>query len=456
MTKLRLYQKNTLSEVSVLFHTGTTKIVLVMPTGSGKTTIANYMLGHTNKRVLILAHRDELVDMISSGLSVDHAVIKAGRPITDARIQIGMMQTVAKHLDKMPNFDWVISDEAHLALAPTWLQILRHYDHAWQLGMSATPCRLDGKGLGEIYEKIVYGPSIQELTKSGYLVPCRVYSPAQINTRALKASREYNLEQAADLLNRPAITGDVIGHFRRLASDRRTIVFCSSRKHADDVAAQFRDAGISAANVDGAHGRLDRRERIDAFRSGQTQVLCNVDLLTTGFDCPEIGAAIMLRPTQSLALYLQMIGRILRPHPSKRDAILIDHVGAVVSHGMPDATREWTLQGRVKSPRPPPVRECQNCFRAHSPAPKCPSCGYVYPAATRERPAVQVIPGTLEEMTPERIKAIKEAELRDILKFARTEKELKIVAKIKGYDWRWVGHIMRARKYRSSWAIGRA
>lgn len=453
MAVLRHYQRDTLSEVSALLHTGPTKIVLVMPTGAGKTTIANYMLEHTKKRVLVLAHRDELVDMISSGLSVDHAVIKAGMPITDARIQVGMMQTVAKRLDKMPGFDWVISDECHLALCPTWIQILHHYDHAWQLGMSATPCRLDGKGLGEIYQQIVYGPSIKELTSSGYLVPCRVYSAAKIDTSVLRKTREYNLEQAADLLNRSAITGDVIGHFRRLAGNRRTIVFCSSRAHADSVAAEFQAAGISAVNVDGTYSKTERKKRIDWFRSGLIQVLCNVDLLTTGFDCPEISAAILLRPTQSLALFLQMIGRILRPHPSKRDAVLIDHVGAVVSHGMPDATREWTLQGRVKSPKPPPVRECQNCYMAHSPAPKCPGCGYVYPTESRPRQEVQVIPGTLEEMTPERIRAIKDAELRDILRFARTEKELRIIAKIKGYDSGWIYHVMRARKHRAPWAI---
>jgi DNA repair protein RadD len=435
--QLRPYQTRALAEVQNAYRSGRRAPLLCSPTGSGKSAMVGYMLSRTKKRTLILAHRLELVEMISEALPVPHGLITAGKGTSPDQVQVGMMQTVARRLRDLPPFDWVISDEAHLAVCPTWLGILKHYSAAWHLGMSASPCRLDGKGLGEHFDTIVHGPSIRELTDRGFLVPCRVFAPPVEFGAVKKSGGDFNMEDAARALDKAAITGSAVAHLRKLGRGRRAIVFCCNRAHADHVAAEFRAGGFSAVNVDGAMTPADRRHRIAEFRAGRVEVLVNVELLTTGFDCPEIDVGIFLRPTQSLALYLQMVGRILRIFPGKRQAILLDHVGNVLRHGMPDEAREWTLDGRLKRTTPPPVRMCPSCYAAFAPAPRCPSCGYVFAAAAKPR-QIEQRAGELVELRPGDGAASKAAELQALLKSAKTRADLEAIARSRGYKPNWV------------------
>lgn len=382
---LRDYQDQAMRAVQGVYRSGRRRALLVAPTGSGKSAMTRYMLGRTTKRTLILCHRSELQDMIAEAMPVPFGIIGGSRRVPSENVHLGMMQTVSRRLADLPTYDWVISDEAHLAMCATWRRILGHYSAAWHLGMSATPCRLDGQGLGAEYEEIVYGPSVRELTERGFLVPCRVFAPPV--RAALKGG---TMAQDADALDHASITGDAIEHYQRLARGRQAIVFCSSRQHADNVAAQFTQAGLFAANVDGAMQDSERRRRIADFRARRLQVLVNVDLLTTGFDCPQIECGIMLRRTDSLALFLQKVGRILRLNDGKRDAVLLDHVGNVLKHGMPDADREWTLEGREKRRQAVSVCQCPKCYAAHTPGPRCPSCGHVYTSAAGRTPPKQV------------------------------------------------------------------
>lgn len=450
--QLRPYQAIALADLQNAYRSGKRAPLLCSPTGSGKSAMTKYMLGRTQKRVLYLCHRAELMEMICDDLKsagLPYNVIAAGTsPLRHGHlISVGMMQTVGRRLDSLPDFEWVISDEAHLAMAPTWLRILQHFRSAWHLGMSATPCRLDGKGLGEFYDQIVYGPSVRELTDRGYLSPCRVFAPAPANDVAMikKSGSDFNMDDAARLLDKAAITGSAVAHMRRRAPGRQAIVFCCNRAHADHVAEQFRAEGFTAANIDGSMSAGDRRRRLADFRAKRLDVLTNVELLTTGFDCPQIDVAIFLRPTQSLALYLQMVGRILRIAPGKPDAILLDHVGNVLRHGMPDALREWTLKGRAKRSAPPPVRQCSQCYAAFSPAPKCPACGFTFPIAVKRRGTAER-DGELVELSGDEVAArmhhLRNAPLKELLKSARTREALEEIRKARGYHPAWTGRML--------------
>lgn len=388
--------------------------------------------------------------MISSSLKIPHAVLKAGGRTPDEQIVVGMMPTVARRLADLPKFQWVISDECHLAMSPTWSAVLVHYGDAWHLGQSATPCRLDGRPLGEAYQQIVYGPSVKELTARGFLSPCRVFAPPQKLEPIKKSGSDFNLDAAAEQLDTRAITGSAVQHLRRLGPDRRAIVFTCNRAHCEHVAEEFRQGGFSAISVDGS--MPDRKQRIKAHRNGEFQVLVNVELCATGYDDPKLEAGIFLRPTDSLALYLQMVGRILRVADGKRDALLLDHVGAVLMHGMPDDDREWTLEGRPKKQAIPAVRQCPECYACHAPAPRCPQCQHVYVAAKPRRVAPDRVDGELGEVTAEQVKARRAAELKAQIAAAwrqPTDAEaraaLQVIARERGYKPGFVWQQMQLR-----------
>jgi superfamily II DNA or RNA helicase len=260
--------------------------------------------------------------------------------------------------------------------------------------------------------------------------------------------RELSLQDAAALLDRPAITGDAVTHYARHAAGRRALVWCCTRPHAEHVAEVFSAAGYPALAVDASH--TDRAARIAAFRGGHIQILTSVDLLTTGYDDPALAAGIMLRYTESLTLYLQMVGRLLRPAPGKRDAILLDHVGNVLEHNLPDAAREWTLDGRPKRTTAA-IRQCPQCYAVFAASLRCPACGYTLASQSdrhtrRPRPEQD---GELVELSAERLDALRNANLRDLLRLARTREDLQLIAAARGYKAAWIHHVMTHRQRRS-------
>lgn len=445
--ELRSYQSVALAGVRSAYRRGKRAPLLCSPTGSGKSAMTKYMLGETKKTVLYLCHRSELMEMIHDDLEregIPHGVIagSTGRYRDNYQIHIGMMQTIHNRLGALPKFEWVISDEAHLTMAPTWLAILKHYNESYHLGMSATPCRLDGRGLGEIYDEIVYGPSVRELTDLGYLLPCRVLAPPQVQAGQWAIDPKKSMSEASAILNRPKITGSAIAEFRKLGPGHQAVVFCCDRQHAADVAAQFRAEGFAAANVDGTMDA--ERERRPLFRdliARKLDVITNVDLLTTGWDCPQIDVGIDLATTQSLALYLQKIGRVLRIYPGQRQAWWLDHVGSVFRHGLPDAEREWTLDGRIKRAAPPSVRQCPECYSVFAPAPRCPSCGHVFLIVPKKKKLLDSAPGDLAEVfrsdVERREHYLKTASYSVLMKEAKTLQALQDIAKARGYDMAW-------------------
>ncbi len=449
---LRPHQTAALEGVQAVYRTGRRRALLVAPTGFGKSALTRHMLGRTTKRSLILCHRENLRDMISGSLDVPHGVI-GERGDSRAKIQVGMMQTVSRRLDKLQEFEFVISDEAHLAMCATWRRILQHYGKAWHLGLSATPCREDGQGLGAEYSDIVYGMGVRELTARGYLVPLRLFAPPIQADLPMQSGKEFNTAADAAALDKASITGDVIEHWRRLASGKLTLGFCGSRDHAKHCAEQFRGAGIPAAHVDGSMPKSEQDRILADFAARRILVLFNVDLLTTGFDCPQIECLLLLRRTKSLALFLQMIGRALRTFLGKSEAVIIDHVGNLHVHGHPDADREWTLDGRPQRSAAATVLMCPKCYAAHRPTPRCPSCDYVYATAVaRARKQIEQREGKLEEIVRDEAKQFGGRSLQEALKHARSLGEddarhaLTELQRALGYKPGWVMMQMQLRR----------
>lgn len=403
---LRPYQQRAIDDLRAAFRNGARAPLLVGPTGMGKTIIFSAIAASAaakGRSALVLVHRRELIHQASRKLAdagVDHGVIAAGMPSADAPIQVASVQTLIRRLHTVPEPpDLIIIDEAHHAAAGSWQAIINHWPGVLRIGVTATPCRLDGKGLGNVFDALIEGPSVQMLTSAGYLSPARIYAPPMVaNLSGIrKRAGDYAIDQAADAMARPTVTGDAIKHYRKLGGDQQAIAFCCNVNHAVSVRDSFATAGISSELLLG--NTPDRDDVVARFASGQTRILVTVDVVSEGFDIPAAGCAILLRPTQSLGLYLQQVGRVLRPAPGKDAAVILDHVGNVTRHGFPDDHRRWTLEHgapRAAGSAAPSVRTCPQCFAAFKPAPWCPVCGHEQQQA-KPRP-LQQIDGELREL----------------------------------------------------------
>jgi superfamily II DNA or RNA helicase len=399
---------------------------------------------------MVLVHRRELIAQTTTKLQlagVQHGIIAAGIQSAAAPIQVASVQTLARRLAQISTApDLVVIDEAHHATAGSWQRALDHWPHALRLGVTATPTRMDGRGLSAVFDRLVFGPSVADLVGAGYLTNWKIYAPPQIAdlSHIRRRAGDYAIDQAAEAMDRPTVTGDAIAHYNRLAAGQRGIAFCCNVQHAEHVASSFNAAGIAAATLLGSTDPLVRDSTVQQFAAGQIQVLVTVDVVSEGFDIPAAGCAILLRPTQSLGLYLQQVGRVLRPAPGKAAAIVLDHVGNVHRHGFPDDPRDWSLDDRLKRAAgaggaAPSVRTCPACFAAFKPAPLCPCCGAACAPPPR---TIRQQDGELKEL--QRVNAqLRKAERRK----ARTIGELLALAKQRGYSpaWAWKVHNARSR-----------
>lgn len=455
---LRPYQERAVSELRLAFRNGSRAPLLAMPTGAGKTQVFSHITASAadlGRSVLILVHRRELVRQASAKLTaagVTHGVIAAGTKPTDAPVQLASVQTLTRrmaHLTWSP--DLIIIDEAHHAVAGSWARVLNHWPTAYRLGVTATPCRLDGRGLSDVFDQLVLGPSVLELVTNGYLSPHRFYAPpvkADLSGLRTRAG-DFTPEDVAERMTRPTVTGDAIEHYRRIADGLPAIAFCCTVKHATAVCHSFAAAGYRSALVTGDMPAAERDANIAGLASGAVQVLVSVDVISEGTDVPNVAAAILLRPTQSESLYLQQVGRILRPQPGKT-AVVLDHVGNVHRHGFPDDHRHWSLDAAPRKQRgsstpAPSVRMCPECFAAFKPAPICPVCGAdCQPKPTRQ---LQQVDGELRELkrTAKVIEFEERHARRTEVGRARTLDALLAVAKNRGYSAGWAYRIHNAR-----------
>lgn len=402
-------------------------------------------LAARQRRAWILVHRQELLTQTSRALTewgVDHALVSPQFSfVPHAALQVASVQTLVRRLDKLPAPDLIICDEAHHAVSPTYRTIIERHP-VKLLGVTATPARLDGKGLGDMFSKMVIGPTVADLTRDGFLAPATVFAPpSQIDMQGVgKVAGDYARGETAARVDKPTITGDAVQHYTRICPGVPAIAFCVSVVHAEHVARDFAAAGYRAASVDGSMPDPQRRSLIQGLASGSVQVLTSCDLISEGLDIPSVTAAILLRPTYSLALARQQIGRALRPAAGKARAVILDHAGNVLRHGLPTEEIEWTLEsgGRRKTGdggKAVGVKQCAECFCAYpATADHCPECGTIPAKQPRE---VEQIAGDLVEfdaILADKRKAAARAEVGR----AKTLDELKRIARERNYRYGWV------------------
>ena len=456
MLSLRPYQIDGENKIRQAFVQGHKAPLYVLPTGGGKTVLfasIAHSAQRRGKRVMILAHRVELVDQIVSALkqfNVDPDVVAANYARRNSRTEhtviVASVQTLAHRMEHIPKPTLIICDEAHhCADGNTWSRIFAYYTDAKRLGVTATPVRLDGRGLASTYDHMIRGPNTPELIEMGFLVRPRVFAPPTVDTSGLHLrAGEFKTDEATELMDVPSITGDALSHYRQHANGLPGLAFCTSVDHADHVAEQFRAGGVSAIALNGGTNREVRRLAVQEFRDGKIKILCSCDLFSEGFDVPGAHIGILLRPTASEGLFLQQVGRLLRPAPGKTHAIILDHVGNTVRHGMPDEAREWELTSNTinKKKAKPGVRVCAKCWAA-SPARAraCVDCGHIFEVQPRQE--IVEKDGQLVELTAEQV--AKRRERQDQGR-AATLAQLQEIARIKGRKPGWAEHVLAGRE----------
>lgn len=454
MISLRPYQDRLLDQVRGAYAQNVRAVLLVSPTGSGKTVMFAEMARRVlarQERVTIAVHRDELVDQVSETLTdfgVPHGILAGGSKQFDWPVTVASVFTLARHLGRAPAPRLAIIDEAHhVTLKSTWGKVVKAWERSLVLGVTATPQRLSGEGLGAVFQTMIQGPTVGTLITAGFLCDYRLFAPGAPDTAALHLrGGDYQAAESAGLMNKPSITGNAVQHYRQIADGLPAVAFCVSVQHAEDVAAEFRAAGYRSVSIDGGTDRLLRRQTVADFRRGAINVLVSCDLISEGFDMPGIHCGIFLRPTASLGLYLQQIGRCLRTFEGKDRAILLDHAGNSRRHGLPDDPREWTLAGReaglaAKNPVLA-TRTCGKCYavvRAFTQV--CPECGYHFPVTPR---VVATVEGQLAEVDRDKVRHLRVAETFR----AASLQELVELGKKRRYaePERWARHVYYARQ----------
>ncbi len=451
MIQLRPYQQALIDGGRNAYRDRVRSVLFNLPTGGGKTVTASTIVhGAAQKQNVVwwLCHRRELVAQASQtfhALGIPHGTVQAGHVSNpQALVQVGSIQTVAKRLRELPEPALIVFDECHHIGAASWSDIFNAYPRAKVLGLTATPWRLDGQGLGRWFEVMIEGPTVAELIENGSLCRYRLFAPATPDLSGVGTTAgDYQRGALAKAMDKPQIVGDAIGHYLKLCPGKRAVAFAAGVENSKHIVAQFIAAGIRAEHVDGGMTADERDAAVDRFRRGETLVLSNADLFGEGFDVPAIEAAILLRPTKSLSLYLQQVGRALRPCEGKTEAIILDHAGNSLIHGLPDDVREWSLEDREKksraAPSEVPIKQCSECFFVYRPAPKCPQCGHVAEVKARE---IEVVEGTLAEVRKDDLRSITvHTPMREI----QTLEGLRTLARLRGYKRGWATHVWNER-----------
>ena len=381
---LRPYQQQAVDAVIASIDSSP---ILVAPTGSGKTVMACEIIRRLDRRVLFVAHRRELIAQARDRLAahgVPAGVIMAGAVPTPGNVQVASVQTLARRF--VPDTDLVIIDECHHAAANGYAFALS----LPRIGLTATPFRLDGKPLKGMFGEIVVAAYTDELIESGVLVRPKFFAPDSPDRGKLKTKRgDFVSSELSATMAKIELVGSMIGHWKRLAEGRRTVAFAVDVDHARMIAEQFKDAGVASAVISAETPKSERDESLAALRSGEITVIANCMVLTEGWDLPALECIIIARPTQSLGLHLQMIGRVMRIADGKPGAVVIDHAGNLLEFGDPTARIEYSLTESIDKPSESDpdfgLKRCPNCYALiPGGSGTCPECGYVFPSRTIE------------------------------------------------------------------------
>ena len=447
--ELRLYQEQAIERLRAAVARDR-RVVCVAPTGSGKGKMLAWLAAAKKKHVLIAVHRTELVAQTVAALAeaeVACGIIAAGhaeRP--EFAVQIAMISTLTRpeRLARWAGWDpaLMLFDESHHLITKSWGRLIEVFPHAYLIGFTATPLRLDGKGLGRIFKDMVVGATVKELIADGYLSPVVHFAPpSQLDLADIKTiAGDFDAEEAAERMRRARLVGDAIQHYQNHIHGP-AIAYACTIAHSRELAAEFCDAGIRAVHVDAGTKEADRAVAVAGLGNGEVDIIFNVGLFTEGLDVPALAGVLLLRPTKSLGLYLQMCGRALRVAPGKDHAVILDHAKNVFEHGLVDDDQVWSLADRSKRKAKktgPVVR-------------KCPSCAAIIPAAARICPHCDavlvpelVIPdfadGELQPVDPVMVTRQRIAAMprwRQLEWAAGNLDRLRLIAEVRGYQPGW-------------------
>ena len=437
--QLRDYQLTDVERLRDEFRKGARAPIYQLATGGGKTVVFSHIIqaaAMRGRRTGVFVHRRELIKQTSNKLDwtgTAHGIMAAGLDRDhDALVQVLSIQSAVNR--KLPDFDFIVIDEAHHARAETWHKLLASQTKARLLGVTATPARTDGKGLGVkwggLFDSMVCGPSMQELVDAGHLAPSKCFVPARlIDTRGLKkVAGDYRLDELAARAS--VVTGDAIREYRDKALGRTAIAFCVNVEHAQNVASAFSAAGFRAACVHGKTPKDERDRLIAGLGDGSLDILTSCELISEGLDVPAVGAVILLRPTHSLIMALQQIGRGMRPAPGKDCLVVLDHAGNTVKHGLPEEDRDWSLDGVEK----------RGGGGFHEPDPD----------AERDGPTGPVfIDGELVAAAPDPLARWKRMGYYEFIRHPRSESDARSFAMAKGYKPGWAWHFMQEQRMKA-------
>lgn len=442
---LREYQSALIRRVSEAWRRGRKAPCIVLPCGGGKSVIVAEMAKRTaanRRQVLFVVHRKELCEQIERtfrwwGVDMHFCCIM-------------MVQTACNRLEKLRPPSLIITDENHHSKASSYRKVYEAFPDAYRVGVTATPVRLDGSGLADVNDELIVGVTAKWLIENHCLAPYDYYAPNVADMSGITIRRgEFDVRSAEQRMLGSKVYGDVIRYYQKYAGGAQAVCYCTTVRHSQKMAEQFSAAGIEAAHIDGRMKKEERARIVEQFRCGALDILCNVDLISEGFDVPDCGCVIMLRPTQSLTLYIQQAMRCMRYREGKR-AVILDHVGNYARHGMPDDDREWTLEGvpkkkgeQLETAEEPAFYTCQNCYAVFplsvggSHTECCPECGI--PVQKKERKEIEVQAETSLQKIEGFVLNLKTPEE------CRSYKELLEYAESHGYKKGWAWHQAKAR-----------
>lgn len=439
--ELRPYQIQLQNDVLTAWQNGARNVMAVSPTGSGKTHTATSLIKRCNVPAVFLAHRQELILQISESMAsfgIYHNIVapsnvvgfcserhvkKVGRSFykRDASVTVGAVRTILTRKDSLRglfnNIQLWIQDEAHHVLPDNqWGKVTSLFVNARGLGVTATPLRCDRKALDGVFNEMVIGPQMRTLINEGHLSDYRIFCPPVAldleNIRISQSTGEFIAADVSAETERSQIVGDVVEHYLRIANGKRGLTFTVDLASAARIADTYNARGVKAAVVSAETPDRIRSDLLDRLERNEIQQLVNVDLFGEGMDCPALDVISMARPTQSYGLYVQQFGRVLRRYAGKDCGIIIDHVGNVVRHGLPDRPRDWSLSApegrRARTPDPDdiPLTTCPACYRPYERVrTACPYCGHVPEVTVRSTP--NHVDGDLAELDPSILAAMR-------------------------------------------------